>query len=170
MDSSSSVRGIFQAGVLEWVAIPVSMGFSQPRDWTYCVGGGGGRFTTEPSVKTKCVDYWEMFVGSTPMEERIRKHEWAEGEAELWPCASRSKSVFLSWEEGVRLLYTFLYIILPVMSMRSWLLLEAGMTLRKPVFFSEAIPKEDWHWGLSFGGISGSWGTMTFISRGRSEE
>ena len=31
----SSVRGILQARILEWVAIPFSNGSSQPRDWTW---------------------------------------------------------------------------------------------------------------------------------------
>ena len=31
----SSVRGILQAGILEWVAIPSSRGSSRPRDQTY---------------------------------------------------------------------------------------------------------------------------------------
>ena len=31
----SSVHGILQARILEWVAIPFSMGSSQPRDWTW---------------------------------------------------------------------------------------------------------------------------------------
>ena len=30
----SSIHGIFQARVLEWVAISISRGSSQPRDWT----------------------------------------------------------------------------------------------------------------------------------------
>ena len=30
----SSVHGIFQAGILEWVSIPFSRGPSRPRDWT----------------------------------------------------------------------------------------------------------------------------------------
>ena len=30
----SSVHGILQAGILEWVAMPSSKGSSQPRDWT----------------------------------------------------------------------------------------------------------------------------------------
>ena len=30
----SSVHGIFQAGVLEWVAMSFSRGSSQPRDWS----------------------------------------------------------------------------------------------------------------------------------------
>ena len=31
----SSVPGIFQARILEWVAIPLSRGFSRPRDRTW---------------------------------------------------------------------------------------------------------------------------------------
>ena len=38
----SSVHGILQARILEWVAIPFSRGFSQPRDrtWVSCIEGG----------------------------------------------------------------------------------------------------------------------------------
>ena len=41
----SSVHGILQARILEWVAIPFSRGSSQPRDWTWvsCIVG---RFLT----------------------------------------------------------------------------------------------------------------------------
>ena len=44
MDSSppgSSVHGIFQARILEWVAIPFSRASSQPRDqtWVSCIAG-----------------------------------------------------------------------------------------------------------------------------------
>ena len=31
----SSVHGILQGRILEWVAMPFSRGFSQPRDWTW---------------------------------------------------------------------------------------------------------------------------------------
>ena len=41
----SSVSGILQARILEWVAIPFSIGFSQPRDWTR-VSHTAGRFFT----------------------------------------------------------------------------------------------------------------------------
>ena len=39
---SSSVHGILQARILEWVAIPSSRGYSQPRNWTClsCITGG----------------------------------------------------------------------------------------------------------------------------------
>ena len=37
-----TVHGILQARILEWVAIPFSRGFSQPRDCTQvsCIAGG----------------------------------------------------------------------------------------------------------------------------------
>ena len=41
----SSVLGILQARILEWVAMPFSRGSSQPRDWTQ-VSVIGGRFFT----------------------------------------------------------------------------------------------------------------------------
>jgi len=48
----SSVHGIFQARILEWVAISSSRGSSRPRDWTQVSSGfctAGGFFT---------VDHW----------------------------------------------------------------------------------------------------------------
>ena len=41
----SSVHGIFQARVLEWVAISFSRGSSQPRDWTRVSCTAGRHFT-----------------------------------------------------------------------------------------------------------------------------
>ena len=41
----SSVHGIFQARILEWVAISFSRGFSWPRDWTQASSVAGRRFT-----------------------------------------------------------------------------------------------------------------------------
>ena len=42
---SSSIYGIFQARVLEWVAISFSRGSSQPRDQTQVSRIAGRRFT-----------------------------------------------------------------------------------------------------------------------------
>ena len=47
----SSVHGIPQARILEWVAIPFSRGSSQPRDWTQVSHTVGRFFTTEPPGK-----------------------------------------------------------------------------------------------------------------------
>ena len=50
----SSVHGILQSRILDWVAMPSSKGSSQPRDrncisWNSCIAGGF--FTTEPLGK-----------------------------------------------------------------------------------------------------------------------
>ena len=39
--SGSSIRGILQARILEWIAIPFSRGSSWPKDWTQvtCIAG-----------------------------------------------------------------------------------------------------------------------------------
>ena len=51
----SSVRGILQARILEWVAIPFSRGFSRPWDRT-CVSFIAARFfSTEPPGKPSAV-------------------------------------------------------------------------------------------------------------------
>jgi len=47
----SSVHGIFQARIVEWVAISYSSRPSQPRDRTHVSFIAGGFFTTEPPVK-----------------------------------------------------------------------------------------------------------------------
>ena len=52
----SSVRGIFQARILEWVAMSSSRGSSQPRDGTFISCIAGGFFTTEPCEKLR-LDY-----------------------------------------------------------------------------------------------------------------
>ena len=47
----SSVHGILQAGMLEWVAIPFSRGPSWPRDWAWVSCIAGRLFTVEPPGK-----------------------------------------------------------------------------------------------------------------------
>ena len=65
MDSSlpgSSVYGIFQARILEWVAISFFSGASWPRDWAhiFCVScTGGWFFTTEPRGKPSSLSYFD---------------------------------------------------------------------------------------------------------------
>ena len=49
--SGSSVHGISQARILEWVAISSSQGSSWPRDQSFISYISGGFFTTEPPSK-----------------------------------------------------------------------------------------------------------------------
>ena len=77
----SSVHGILQARILEWVAMPSSRRSSRPRDRTQVSHVAGGFFTTEPPGKPSNVI-------SSPKEEFI--HPVAENYFELfllWPRA-----------------------------------------------------------------------------------
>ena len=52
----SSVYGIFQARIVEWVAIPLSRGSSQSKDWTQ-VSHIANRFFTSQATK-EAQEYW----------------------------------------------------------------------------------------------------------------
>ena len=61
----SSVLWIFQARILEWIAISFSRGSSQPRDWTHvsCISGLASRFfTSEPLGKSRVIISIEHFL------------------------------------------------------------------------------------------------------------
>ena len=64
----SSVHGIFQARILEWVAISCSRGSSQPRDWTrvsrtlYHLSHQGSSLSFEFYLYS---EYWTLFLGNT---------------------------------------------------------------------------------------------------------
>ena len=49
----SSIHGIFQARILEWVAISFSKGSSQPRDWTWVSHTAGRLFTIWATGETE---------------------------------------------------------------------------------------------------------------------
>ena len=65
----SSVHGIVQARILEWVAVPFSRGPSQPRDGT-CVSYvsciGRQVFTTSAIREDPCL-YWMMLTWIVPL-------------------------------------------------------------------------------------------------------
>ena len=55
-----SIHGIFQARILEWVAISFSRASSQPRGRTHISRISDGFFITEPSGKSK--EYWACAI------------------------------------------------------------------------------------------------------------
>ena len=63
--------GILQARILEWVAMPSSMGSSKPRDQTqvYCIAGGF--LTSEPPGKPKNTEVGTLTLlrGIIPTQE-----------------------------------------------------------------------------------------------------
>ena len=76
----SSVHGILQVGILEWVAIPFSRGSSQPRDWTQVSLIARDSLLTEPPEKPTykdqtCLQWskWPPFFLSGIRMIRMRK-------------------------------------------------------------------------------------------------
>ena len=107
----SSVYGILQTRILEWVAIPFSRGSSPPRDWTQVSYIAGRFFTTEPLAKTegKKMDpfadsVWVVGSGVLPsgatsmlptkeaLALKWEKHAWPSGagtEDVISPCSRK---------------------------------------------------------------------------------
>ena len=52
----SLVRGIFQARILDWGAVPFSRGSSQPRNWTWVSSIAGGIFIVWTTGEAKTAD------------------------------------------------------------------------------------------------------------------
>ena len=69
--SGSSVHGILQARILEWVATPSSRGSSQPRDWTQVFRFAGDSFLSEPPEKRKTIGVGSLssLQGNCPNQE-----------------------------------------------------------------------------------------------------
>ena len=55
----SSVQGILQARILEWVAISFSRGSSQPRDWTWVSCIAGRFWATISSKDVRVISYFD---------------------------------------------------------------------------------------------------------------
>ena len=82
----SSVHGILQARILEWVAIPFSRGSSWPRDWTgvSCIAG---RFSTVWAIREPqyfCVNFYIYYLGDfTSIFLLCQKQVW---QVFMFPC------------------------------------------------------------------------------------
>ena len=81
----SSVHGIFQAVVLEWIAISFSRGSSQPRDQTPVSRIVDRRFTVWATRKVDLhLKYWST-CGTVLLTPRlVSELSWMTGHAEVW--------------------------------------------------------------------------------------
>ena len=75
----SSVYGIFQARILEWLAISSSRGSSRSKDWTHisCVSGIAGASLVAQSVKNLPVvqETWVLSLGwEDPLQKGTAAH------------------------------------------------------------------------------------------------
>ena len=105
-----SVHGIFQARVLEWVAMSFSRGSSQPRDWTRVSRIVGRRFTLWYMVAAaaakslqSCRTLWDPRDGSPPGSPvpgilQARTLEWvAIAFSNAWKWKVQVKSLSRVW-------------------------------------------------------------------------
>ena len=88
--SGSSVHGILQARILEWIALSYSRGSSQPRDWT-CVSCGF------------CIGRWILYHWAT-REVLPKQNDCLNFQALIFKFANRS-----SLENNEKNVLTFLY-------------------------------------------------------------
>ena len=93
--ADSSVHGILQARILEWVAIPFSRGSSQTRDWTLVSPcSSAGKESTRNTWDTSCIPGLGKSSGegiSYPL-----KYSWTS------PVAKMVKNLLAMWETWVR--------------------------------------------------------------------
>ena len=68
----SSVHGIFQTKILEWVDIPFSSGSSQPRDWTQVSHIAGGFLTLSATREAHCLRQTEWSINVSLFIELVR--------------------------------------------------------------------------------------------------
>ena len=84
----SSVHGILQARILEWVAIPFSRGFPQPRDWTWTTALQSNSLPSEPPGKPK----WREGKGRTRVKQKLDRCLNCQAPESFWvnsSCAIR---------------------------------------------------------------------------------
>ena len=99
----SFVQGIFQAGILEWVAIPLSRGSSRARDWTWvCCTAGICTYNTNinthiQQICDECPRFnspeWQR-KSESRMESNLLKTDCLKEEREVvFPKAKKKKNL-----------------------------------------------------------------------------
>ena len=94
--SGSSVHGIFQARVLEWVAISFSRGFSRPSDWTrvsHIVGRGFYRLSHQGRANWYTKKSGGGVLGT-------RELDFPDGPVTKTPCFQCKGSRFNLWSRN----------------------------------------------------------------------
>ena len=89
----SSVHGILQARILEWVAISFSRGSSQPRDWTWvsCIAG-------------RCFILWATRESQKAYRTWYSQEVSHPSTNQAWPCLASK----IRWDRACSGLHTFI--------------------------------------------------------------
>ena len=113
------IRGILQARILEWIAIPFSRGFFRPRDWTH-VSCTAGRFFTIWAARKSPISEGDLVqidlnLGKLPLPlKRVSLTEFQTGFPTDWPKLVSSPDLSL-WNHlcaccGFFFLFFFLHL------------------------------------------------------------
>ena len=106
----SSVHGIFQARILEWVAMPSSRGSSWPRDWT-CIPSSpaltGGLFASKAQRYQSCLSKipklelpkWRTWNRESSHPSMLTCKFWGRGWESHITCLSEGRQVSVFKEE-----------------------------------------------------------------------
>ena len=76
--SGSSVHGILQAGILEWVAIPFPQGISRDWTWVSCIAGWATRevlFNISTTLKQHCYNFSQVITTFCQMSKNSKLFE-----------------------------------------------------------------------------------------------
>ena len=87
----SSVHGILQARILEWIAMPSSRGFSQPRDLTCVSCIAGGFFTSWPAREAHLYLHlylWSIFISHVLLPSHLSSSPELSGTLHPWPLGN----------------------------------------------------------------------------------
>ena len=99
----SSIHGIIQVRIPEWVAIPSSRGSFWPQDWTLASPALAGRFFTTSPARKACLVQWIPLSVDSP----LLSWSWfcRSSEASRKTCSSLKSSWFLSLRGDAYVLY-----------------------------------------------------------------
>ena len=158
--SDSSIHGILQARILEWVAIPSSRGSSRPRDQTHVSCSSwlaGGFFTTwEARLPHMNYKYYPLILRSvTDLLRSYQPHSmpaWEIGPLILFALAVplKAKEIFVSWSRRPGALFSRVHIniLQKIPEAGMWLSQLVRLTGPKCVGLFPKFGSEMSHWGL----------------------
>ena len=93
----SSVHGIFQARILEWVAISFSRGLSWPRDWTWVSCTAGRLFTDwAEDVSIHTHTHTHTHTRWSILFTQALKKEWNNA---IWSNIDRPRDYHTKWSQ-----------------------------------------------------------------------
>ena len=131
----SSVHGVLQARIVEWVDMPSSKGSSQPRDWTLvsCTEGGLYHLSHQGSLPE---------IISAPRCFKFLNNSLEQGYCLEWEIRQGDLHVFFLTVNSTTQFFLFVYFFLSSMEVRKVLVAQSCPTLCDPIAHQAPLPME----------------------------